>query len=280
MKAVVLELKNGKSAVLREDGVVLKVRGNYTVGETIELKPKPSFSFQLPNISFAQPQIRMAMTAAILVFAIFIGGMYNYTTVQAAGYVAVEDNIGLELVINRRNQVIAVNATDESGEKIKEVLEQDDIKGKSLEEALTRVNEVTQEEMQKEHPGEEWSGLTFHAYSNDSGMEERMNQEIEEIQNRKPQGEMIPSETIPSETPSQQMEPQDQPAPQENQPQDEMRQPEDEPAMDGQRPAEEPKEPMDQTAPEETHPLDQTMEGSVNEPAGALPMEDIPVRQN
>ena len=37
MKAVVLEIRDGEAAILREDGVVVRVRRQCEVGDTIEL---------------------------------------------------------------------------------------------------------------------------------------------------------------------------------------------------------------------------------------------------
>ena len=51
MKGIVLEIKNHTAAVLREDGTVIKLRGNYTVGQTLQCNRKPrTFSPREQNV--------------------------------------------------------------------------------------------------------------------------------------------------------------------------------------------------------------------------------------
>ena len=52
MKAVVLEVRDGYAAVLREDGVVEKLRRSCEVGETIELEE------QSPIVRLPQRAVR------------------------------------------------------------------------------------------------------------------------------------------------------------------------------------------------------------------------------
>ena len=186
MKAVVLEIKNGKAAVLREDGVILEVRGNYRVGQRIDLKENNLFGWK--------PYLRSVLTAAVLVLALLFGGMYNYTTVQAAGTVSPEEGVGIQLVLNRRSQVIEVRATDESGERMKEQLEERKIKGASLDDAITAVNEVHRKEMEEQNA--EYTPLTFRAQSEDERIERKLNERLEEIGSH-------PDEITPDNTPNQ-----------------------------------------------------------------------------
>lgn len=196
MKAIVLEVKNGKAAVLREDGVVLKVRGNYSVGESIELKEAPSFRFN-------SPQMRLVVSAAVIVIALFLGGIYNYTTVQAVSYVTAQDGVGIEFVLNRRNQVIEVRATDESGEAIREQLTKNNIKGSTLPEAISAVNEIHHREMLEKDPEAEWTDIRFRATSDNERTAQELNHTIEtmheQFRNEHPEGQSEPDQ--PQETP-------------------------------------------------------------------------------
>ena len=195
MKAIVLETKKNTAAVLREDGVVLQVRGHYTVDETIELKEKPEFSFTFPRM-------RMAVAAAAIVMGLLFGGVYNYTTVQAAGYVTVNEEIGLELVLNRRNQVIEIRATDEAGEAIRTELESRNIRGASLEDAVYAVNEIHYREMKEKEPDREPEELTFYAVSGDERRQEQLNRELEHIHEEGKPREGAPVSTAIPEQPA------------------------------------------------------------------------------
>ncbi len=200
MKAIVLENKNGKAAVLREDGVVLKIRGTYTVGETIKVKGKPQFQF-------AQPQFRTVFAAAVVVLALLFGGFYNYTTVQAAGYVT-EEHVGIELVLNRQNKVIEIRSTDESGERIKEQLDQKQIVGLTLDDALTAVTDVVREDMQMQNPDAELQEPVFHASSSDHTLQEKMDQDLQKHQESSaPQNETVPAVQEAESLPEQPQEP-------------------------------------------------------------------------
>lgn len=206
MKAIVLETRDGTAAVLRDDGVVLKVRGTYQVGETIELPdPKPAW--------YARPQMRMAFTAAVIVLAILIGGLYNYTTVEAASYVTVEGDVGMEFVLNRRNQIISINASDESGEELKEKLEQAHVIGSTLSRAVELTNEFHYETLQNKEPDGADHALTYTVSSRDPSLEEKLNRELEEVR-QEPEGmngmEARPGESmVPQEGETPEMPPQE-----------------------------------------------------------------------
>ncbi len=208
MKAIVLEVKDGKTAVLREDGVVLKVRGTYPVGETIELNEKPRFSFRTP-------QMRMVFTAAAIILAVTLGGIYSYTTVQAASIIAVEGDAGVELVLNRRNQVIEIRATDEAGETLRQELENRHVIGTSFTNAVEAASEIHEEKFP-----ENTDGLTFRVTSKNEHLEQQLTEELKELEEKRPK-DNPPSENNPPVTdepntaapaPQQEERPQDRPA--------------------------------------------------------------------
>jgi len=164
MRAVVLEIRNGKAAVLREDGTVLKIRGNYAVGETIELKES----------SFSPMQFRSVLMSFVLIIALVFGS-YNYTTVQAAGYITTDEETGIQLVLNRRDQVIDIIASNENGEILKEELLKENVKGKVYAEAVHAVAEYHRLNDGESHE------LTFHAEGKDIRAAERINQKLTEM---------------------------------------------------------------------------------------------------
>lgn len=182
MKGIVLEIKNHTAAVLRDDGTVVKLYGDYTVGQTVELKPerKPWYT---------QPQMRIAFTAAVIILSLGIGSVYNYTTVEAASVVTVEGTVGVQLTLNRRNQVIAVSSTDESGEEMKERLEEAHILGASFTDAVELTREVYQYTYDSES-----SELSFSVTSKDPKIEERMRMQLGEIEQSQPGISQEPSE--------------------------------------------------------------------------------------
>ena len=164
MRAVVLEIRNGKAAVLREDGTVLKIRGRYAVGETIELK----------GFSWSMMHFKKLTVTFVLIFALIFEG-YNYTTVQAAGYISTDEETGIQLVLNRRDQVIDIIASNENGEAIKEKLLKENVKGKVYAEAVHTVAEYHRLNDTDSHE------LTFHAEGKDIKAAERINQKLIEM---------------------------------------------------------------------------------------------------
>lgn len=255
MKAVVLETKQNTAAVLREDGVVLKVHGTYTAGETIELNEKPKFSF-------SSPQMRLAFTSIAIVLALIFGGIYNYTTVQAAGIVTVDEGAGLELVLNRRNQVIEVRATDEAGESIREQLEAQHIRGSSLEDAVHAINEIHHRDRKEAEPDTVPEDLTFHAVSDDEQRQDALNRELEHIHERgipktEPGTENIETPSVPETTPDQISGPGTPSGPEDNAPDSPSEPKPAEEQIPDTRPddgGEPPAQPMNDMPPGEAHP--------------------------
>ncbi|MBQ9512997.1 MAG: hypothetical protein IJR58_07370 [Lachnospiraceae bacterium] len=138
MKAVVLEVKNGYAAVMKEDGTVVKVRRDCEVGETIEVRKHSG----IRKFSKAT-QLIAAAAAAILVFTGTFG--YNYLGVEAYSYVSVDVNPSIEYTLNRLDRVVAVEAVNEEAEAVVSALEAESIKNKPIEEALAITEEVLSE---------------------------------------------------------------------------------------------------------------------------------------
>lgn len=129
MKAVILEVRDGWAAALREDGVVVKTRHAGTVGETIELSEKA--------VSFPALRARVLRGAVAAILALAItGGTYTYTNVAAASYVTLDtEETSVELSVNRMGRVVGVRALDDaSAELARELLP--DVRRKSVEDAM------------------------------------------------------------------------------------------------------------------------------------------------
>ena len=60
MKGLVVEIRDGHAAVLREDGVMVTTRRNCQVGDTIELSAQPASVFPFSLAGLFQTQERPA----------------------------------------------------------------------------------------------------------------------------------------------------------------------------------------------------------------------------
>jgi len=128
MKALVLEIKDGTAAVLREDGVVVKVRRKCEVGQTIELDGG------VRRLS-ARALRYIGAAAAALVFAV-CGGTYSYLTAFACSYVSLDVNPSIEYALNRLDRVVSVSALNDGAQAVVEALTSDGVKNKTLGEAI------------------------------------------------------------------------------------------------------------------------------------------------
>jgi len=135
MKAVILEVKNGDAAALKDDGTVVKIKDeNYKVGDVIRMKEKkPLFNKKWGTL-----------VAALLIFAMV--GTSTYVNAAPSFDVWVEDGSdGYEILfqVNRFNKVISVvpgeKADDYIDVDIYEKLEDMDLEGLDIEEAILRV---------------------------------------------------------------------------------------------------------------------------------------------
>ncbi|MCR5594390.1 MAG: hypothetical protein K6G12_00950 [Lachnospiraceae bacterium] len=99
MKAVVLEVRNGKSAVLAKDGTVRQVNKEYEVGQTINIRTSSK--------SYARYMGLVAAALVLLTSGLFT---YNFETAQACSYVTLDVNPSIEYAMNRLNEVISIEA--------------------------------------------------------------------------------------------------------------------------------------------------------------------------
>ena len=125
MKGLVLELRDGLAAVLREDGQVVTSAMACQVGETVEL-PADVIPFTAgTKAKSTRSRWARSLVAAALALAV-IGGGYSYNTAVACSYVSVDAaDTSIELVINRRGQVIDVRAVDEDSVILAQELSRD-----------------------------------------------------------------------------------------------------------------------------------------------------------
>ena len=115
MKAVILEIRDGYAAALREDGVVVKTRnfGGRGVGESIELTAEVTRVLPSRRRRFARSAV-----AALLALAV-TGGTLGYMTTTASAYVSLDtEDTSVELTVNHFGRVIGVRALDSGSESL------------------------------------------------------------------------------------------------------------------------------------------------------------------
>lgn len=144
MKGIVVENRKRKSAVLCEDGTVSLVGGIHPVGSTIVIP----YQRQTHAIWYK-------FALACMVLMISVAGIHRYQyTVLAYGYALVDGTSSYELTLNKKGDVIEVEALNESGENNLEEIKNtmihhyisDAISSISANEEILKVN-VTSEDM-------------------------------------------------------------------------------------------------------------------------------------
>jgi len=133
MKAVILEIKDGVAAALREDGVVVRTRQAGRVGDTIELTAEVS-----PVLLSRRKRLLRSAVAAVLALAV-TGGTLTYTTTTASAYVTLDtEESSVELSVNHFGRVIGVRALNEASEDFASELARE-VRHKPMEDALDRA---------------------------------------------------------------------------------------------------------------------------------------------
>ncbi|MCR5255602.1 MAG: hypothetical protein K6D96_06680 [Acetatifactor sp.] len=134
MKAVVVEVKNSISSVLREDGVFENIKAELTLGETIDTD-----KYKKKSVASFKPAYRIAAAAAA-VFVLF-GGTYSQTA-YASSYITVDADSSIELALNNMGRVISVEALDDDSKALVEELYEQGIRFDSVEEAIKKTREI------------------------------------------------------------------------------------------------------------------------------------------
>jgi|GEM_PF-5296808 len=143
MKAVVLEIKDGKAAVLKKNGEIIMIKQNeLQVGDTIEIFG----STRGEGIGPIAAEGMKRLVAAAFVAAIAAGGCWTtYNTAFAASYVSLDVNPSIEFVLNRWNRIIGVTSINDDAISIVKELETKSIKGKSISQAIDTTTAVLKE---------------------------------------------------------------------------------------------------------------------------------------
>ncbi len=114
MKGIVLEIRDGVAAVLREDGVVVKSLQHCSVGDTVEVPGDHVIRLRT---------YRRAAIAAAAAVLLLTGTVYGYNNIIPVSQVTVETG-GAELsyTLNRKGRVLRMEAVNEEAREIVERL--------------------------------------------------------------------------------------------------------------------------------------------------------------
>ncbi len=137
MKAIVIGKKNGKAALLLEDGTCIYRKMDCNVGERVELKPT----------AIPIKKITAMATAAAALFAFVIGSNSMFLTkAQASTFVTLDVNPSVEFELDKSQQVVAVTNINESGVKLADDLSNNGVSGKNMSEAIVMTVELLEED--------------------------------------------------------------------------------------------------------------------------------------
>ncbi len=136
MKGVVLEVRDGCSAILLEDGTVVKRPTTYGIGETVEVEASVA---KMPT---GRRLSRIVAAAAAFVVVFTGGGTYAYLDATAMSQVSLDVNPSLEYQLNHFDKVVSVRDENEDAKEVVELLNQEGVKGDSISEALAKTEDV------------------------------------------------------------------------------------------------------------------------------------------
>ena len=135
MKAIVLGVRNGRAALLLEDGTTTYRRMQCRPGERVEVPEQ-----KLRDNIISLPQSIKATAAAAVMF-LLVGTGYFQARVPVS-YVTMDVNPSMEYALNRSDKVVEVSALNEDAEAIVEELS---VSGKPIVEAVNKTEDVMEE---------------------------------------------------------------------------------------------------------------------------------------
>ena len=136
MKGVVLEVRDGCSAILLEDGTVVKRPTTYGIGETVEVEA---------SVTKMPTKTRLSrIVAAVAAFTIVFtgGGTYAYLDATAMSQISLDVNPSLEYELNHFDKVVSVKDENEDAKEVVDLLYDDGVKGDTLTEALAKTEDI------------------------------------------------------------------------------------------------------------------------------------------
>ena len=136
MKGVVLEVRDGCSAILLEDGTVVKRPTTYGIGETIEVEATVT---KMPS------KTRLSrIVAAVAAFTVVFtgGGTYAYLDATAMSQISLDVNPSLEYELNHFDRIVSVKDDNDDAKEVVDQLYEEGVKGDTLTEALAKTEDI------------------------------------------------------------------------------------------------------------------------------------------
>ena len=165
MKAVVLETRDRKAAVLVNDGTVRIVRGVYNVGEIIDYRLRPRF---------------VQWIAAAAAMLILVGGSTamwidrNYVTYAE---VSLDVNPSIIYSLNKRDRVLDVRAVNDDAESIVKALEQEGVRFTPLSEAVEKTMSILDNQGYMDESTDDY--VLINVSADNEGRQKRLSDEVE-----------------------------------------------------------------------------------------------------
>ena len=165
MKAVVLQTRAKKAAVLAEDGTVRLIRGRCHVGDVIELRP-------------AAPALRRWAAAAAAVALLGVGtGVWVDRNYVACAEVSLDVNPSIVYTLNKRDRVLEVHAANAEAQAVVAALEQADIRYAPLSDAVAQTMALLEDEGYLNQGGDDY--VLVNVSADDDARQARLTGEVE-----------------------------------------------------------------------------------------------------
>ncbi|MBP5164420.1 MAG: hypothetical protein ILP08_03200 [Lachnospiraceae bacterium] len=153
MKGLVTESKEGYCSILREDGIFVRIKGSYEVGAEIEMSEASTGNV----VPFSKRRFKTAVAAAAAALAVLVGvgGTKVYRDNTVSSYVTIDVKPSIEYSLNHNNLVLRAVALSADAAPITDELNQNNIKGKTLENAIKQTIEIMKDKGYIEDGSEE-----------------------------------------------------------------------------------------------------------------------------
>ena len=133
MKAIVLGVRNGRAALLLEDGTTTYRRMQCKPGQRVEVPEENAIIASMPH--------GMKAAAAAVALFLVLGGTY-FQTALPVSYITMDVNPSMEYALNRSDRVVEVSALNEDAKAIVEELS---VSGERIGDAVEKAEDVLEE---------------------------------------------------------------------------------------------------------------------------------------
>ena len=161
-----MSVKNGEAALLLEDGTTTYRRMDAKPGTRVEIPDTKASVISMGS------SVKIAACAACA--AIFIGGGFRYEIITPVSYVTEDVNPSIEYSLNRRDHITTVIALNDDAE---DIVNETDLRGMTLTEAVTDVNSRLSDEDYLEDDGY----VLFSVTSDSDSHAQRLESELSEL---------------------------------------------------------------------------------------------------